>query len=113
MDTPLNLTNPTAVTVAPAPVTNQAITRKVTPVDAHNTQITRPAEKPFAAQVVSALLSDADFPQAPGEIAPAERTLRPYDVPMLPYAGAEMLPASDENTEDAMAPGRQNVTDTA
>ena len=45
---------------------------------------TLPPEQPFVAQIVNARLSGEAFPEQPGEIAPPERTLRPYDVPMLP-----------------------------
>jgi hypothetical protein len=45
---------------------------------------TLPANKPFVAQVVTARLSGSTFPENPGEIAPPDRTLRPYDTPMLP-----------------------------
>lgn len=101
MDTSLNLSNPTTVAATPAPVTEQAITRKVTPVDARNTATTRPAEKPFVAQVVSARLSGTDFPQNPSEIAPADRTLRPYDVPMLPSGDGIEAQADQVNNGDA------------
>ena len=111
MDTTLNLSSPTAMAATPVPVTDQAITRKVTPVDARNTQTTRPAEKPFVAQVVSARLSGTDFPQNPGEIAPADRTLRPYDVPMLPSREADELSAADTNAETAILPDPLNTAD--
>ncbi len=89
MDTALNLPAPATLAASPGPVLERAITTKVTPVDASNNSTTRPAEKPFVAQVVSARLSGAEYPENPGEIAPPDRTLRPYDVPMLPYEGAE------------------------
>jgi hypothetical protein len=47
---------------------------------------TLPAERTFIAQVVNARLSGTEFPDNPGEIAPADRTLRPYNTPMLPHA---------------------------
>ena len=111
MDTTLNLSSPTAMAATPVPVTDQAITRKVTPVDARNTQTTRPAEKPFVAQVVSARLSGANFPQNPGEIAPADRTLRPYDVPMLPSREADEFSAADLKAENEMPQAPPNTTD--
>ena len=89
MDTSLNLPAPALQAASPAPVTNTAITKKVTPVDASHQSATRPTEKPFVAQVVSARLSGTEFPEKNGEIAPPDRTLRPYDVPMLPYDGTK------------------------
>lgn len=98
MDTSLNISTPTTVAAAPTPVTDQAITRKVTPIDASNGATTRPAEKPFVAQVVSARLSGTEFPDNPSEIAPPERTLQPYDVPMLPSDG-DSTPSSNTPPE--------------
>ncbi|MEO0929756.1 MAG: hypothetical protein AAFY14_03770 [Pseudomonadota bacterium] len=58
---------------------------------------TLPANKPFVAQVVSARLSGAEFPAQPGEIAPSDRTLRPYGTPMLPSEDrADPRPATQE-----------------
>lgn len=54
---------------------------KVKPVTASPTL---PADKVFIAQVVAARLSGTVYPETPGEISPAERTLKPYSVPMLP-----------------------------
>jgi hypothetical protein len=71
---------------AQAPVLERSITTKVSKVAASDQMTTLPADKPFVAQVVSARLSGTDFPQNPSEIVPPDRTLRPYDVPMLPYS---------------------------
>ena len=57
---------------------------------------TLPADRFFVAQVVTARLSGTEYPENPAEIAPPERTLKPYDVPMLPYV-------KDEPTGPAMA----------
>lgn len=74
---------------------------------------TRPAKTAFVAQVVTAQLSGTALPYSPGTIAPPERTLRPYDTPMLP---ADKLPepavglagppdnAKAANPEDAANP---------
>lgn len=53
---------------------------------------TLPADRIFVAQVVTARLAGTAFPENPGEIAPPERRLKPYDVPMLPF---------DKDTADA------------
>jgi hypothetical protein len=107
MDTSLSLTATQAVPSAPTPVLDRSATTKVAPIDAQDSATTRPTEKPFVAQVVTARLSGADFPQNPSEIAPQDRTLRPYDVPMLPYAAE---PADAEAIADT-APG--DTPDTA
>ena len=86
MDTSLNLPTHQAVQSTPTPVFDRSVTTKVAPIDAKDVATTRPTEKPFVAQVVNARLSGADFPQNPSEIAPQDRTLRPYDVPMLPFS---------------------------
>lgn len=101
MDTALNLPTPTTVAAAPAPVTDRAVTTKVAPIDAADTATTRPSEKPFVARIVSARLSGTEFPENPGEIAPPERTLRPYDVPMLPYEDAEIQTVTDGGADVA------------
>ena len=62
---------------------------------------TLPADTPFVAQVVNARLSGTDFPDQPSEIAPADRTLRPYDTPMLPYendTGSAPVTEADQST---------------
>ena len=53
---------------------------------------TLPSDKAFVAQVVSARMSGAPFPDNPSLIAPADRTLLPYSTPMLP---------SDDTAENA------------
>lgn len=98
MDTSLNLPPPAAVAATTAPALPRAVTTKVQAVEQADNSATLPANKPFVAQVVTARLSGSAYPQNPSEIAPPERTLRPYDIPMLPYdnddTGAEM-PADD------------------
>ena len=102
MDTALNLPNTATVAASPTPVVERAVTTKVTPIDAADKATTRPDEKPFVAQVVSARLSGAEFPENPSEITPEDRTLRPYDVPMLPSRddaeAAPDAPASADET---------------
>ncbi len=85
MDTTLNLPLTASTVSAPASVLDRSIIKKVTPIDAGDKAITRPAEKPFVAQVVKARLSGTVFPENPTEIMPADRTLRPYGMPMLPH----------------------------
>jgi hypothetical protein len=79
---------------APAPVLDRSVLTKVAPINARDNATTRPSEKPFVAQIVSARLSGTEFPENPGEIAPHDRTLRPYNVPMLPFAANDDGPAS-------------------
>lgn len=87
MDTSLNLPAPAAVANATTPSLPRAITTKVQAIEVTDNAATLPANKPFVAQVVTARLSGSEFPENPAEIAPADRTLRPYDLPMLPYDG--------------------------
>ncbi len=85
MDTSLNL-NAAAPVLAPAtPTSERANTTRVAKIEGSDAGATLPSDKPFVAQVVSARLDGAAFPDNPAEIAPPERTLRPYDVPMLPF----------------------------
>ncbi len=85
MDTTLALAPKPAV-AAPsyAPEQQPPSDKKVPIVKGLDASATLPAEKPFVAQVVTARLSGTAFPENPGEIVPEERTLRPYDTPMLP-----------------------------
>ena len=85
MDISLNLAPSTSASAMAAPLLERAITTKVPAIEAADKAATLPANKPFVAQVVTARLSGAEFPENPTEIAPPDRTLRPYDVPMLPY----------------------------
>lgn len=68
-----------------------------------------PPEHPFVAQVINARLSGEEFPESPGEIAPPERTLRPYDVPMLPADKSDDIIAATQ--ADQADPGPLNETD--
>lgn len=98
MDTSLNL-HPPAAALQTGPVLPRAVTTQVQAIEMTDDPATLPSNKPFVAQVVSARLSGSDFPENPSEIAPPERTLRPYDVPMLPFAPEDdmtaMPPLSD------------------
>ena len=88
MDTSLSLSTPTAAATAnAAPAVPRAITTKVQAVESGDKSATLPANTPFVAQVVTARLSGTEYPENPTEIVPPDRTLRPYDVPMLPYDG--------------------------
>lgn len=58
--------------------------KKVPAVKALDGGATLPSDKAFVAQVVTARLSGTAFPENPENIAPPERTLRPYSTPMLP-----------------------------
>jgi hypothetical protein len=104
MDTSLNLPA-TAAPVQTAPVLPRAITTKVQAIEAGDSAATLPSERPFVAQVVTAQLSGSEIPDNPSEIVPAERTLRPYDVPMLPSAEHSDLvaePGPEINMTDAV-----------
>lgn len=109
MDTSLNLPTTAAAAQNPAPVLQRAVTTKVQAVERTDDSATLPANKPFVAQVVTARLSGADFPENPIEIAPPERTLRPYDVPMLPSDNGKADPdvpalAADGQSKDPALP---------
>ncbi len=85
MDTTLALTQKPAIAVPNvAPEQQPPSDKKVPVVKGLDAPATLPAKKPFVAQIVTARLSGTAFPENPGEIAPEERTLRPYDTPMLP-----------------------------
>ncbi|WP_341366486.1 hypothetical protein [Yoonia sp. BS5-3] len=107
---------PKSVAAAPY-VPNKEPTRdtKVPIVEKMEGAATIPTNKPFVAQVVSARLSGTEFPEQPGEIAPDERTLRPYSTPMLPSDGnaeAEMAAAPDaENDAKTQDPAQPVNTD--
>ena len=105
MDTTLNLPQPAAVATSAAAVLPRAVTTKVQAIEGAENSATLPANKPFVAQVVTARLSGSEFPENPAEIAPPERTLRPYDVPMLPFDSGDD-PAGMANAEDAKTPAR-------
>ncbi|WP_342071692.1 hypothetical protein [Yoonia algicola] len=113
MDTSLSLPAPAATLTATAPVLPRAVTTKVQAVETADNSATLPAEKPFVAQVVTARLSGSEFPENPAEIAPPERTLRPYDVPMLPYdAGATTATPPAPQADVGTQVQRKNVDPT-
>ncbi len=102
METTLNIP-PASGPVQAAPSLPRAITTKVQAVEQSDATATMPSNKPFVAQIVSAQLSGSDQPEKPAEIAPPDRTLRPYDVPMLPYGGevdqvVNQMPGTDATT---------------
>jgi hypothetical protein len=72
-----------------APVLERAVTTKVVKLESTDRQATLPSDRPYIAQAVAARLEGGDYPDPPSEIAPPERTLRPYDVPMLPFETPE------------------------
>lgn len=75
---------------------------KVPVVKGFDGAATLPANKPFVAQVVNARLSGTAFPEQPSAIAPSDRTLRPYDIPMLP--------SEDRATEQSEEKKSQSVS---
>lgn len=104
MDTSLNLPATPAAVTAAAPALPRAVTTKVQALEGTDGSATLPADKPFVAQVVAARLSGSEFPETPSEIVPPERTLRPYDVPMLPYdSDAEQLKPTSSDAASAPA----------
>jgi len=109
MDTSLNIpvSSSTAATPA-APIVERAMTSRVQAITTSDDPATLPADKPFVAQVVAAQLSGTDFPENPSEIAPPERTLRPYDVPMLPADTDDETEATPQVADDL---GSANAAD--
>jgi hypothetical protein len=107
MDTSLTIPPSTAVAATATPVTERAITTKVAKIEAGDQSSTLPADKPFVAHVVNARLSGTDFPENPTEIAPPDRTLRPYDVPMLPYSAEAATHSESANA----GPDQSEVTE--
>ncbi|MDX8354474.1 hypothetical protein [Cognatiyoonia sp. IB215182] len=108
-------------TVAAVPyVAEREIPRdtKVPVVKGFEGAATLPANKPFVAQVVNARLSGTDFPEQPAEIAPSERTLRPYGTPMLPSEERPQPVAAEEPADVAAervaaAEAREKADETA
>lgn len=101
MDTSFKLA-PLGHSVSPAaPLRERAVTTRVQPLEQTDHSATLPDNKPFVAQVVTARLSGTEFPDASAEIVPAERTLRPYDVPMLPSDAAHEDAAPDYSAPQA------------
>lgn len=87
MDTSLTFA-PKAVAATPYVAKQEPVRdTKVPVVQKSDDAATLPANKPFVAQVVNARLSGTEFPEQPSEITPTDRTLRPYDTPMLPSNG--------------------------
>jgi len=84
MDTAVNLNTTATGTIIQAPVPDRAVTTKVARLESSDGSATLPSDRPFVAQAVAARLENSDYPDPPSDIAPPERTLRPYDVPMLP-----------------------------
>ena len=70
--------------------------KKVPAVKTIDGGATLPSDKAFMAQIVTARLSGTTFPENPDNIAPSERTLRPYSTPMLP---SEKLPQEQDVPE--------------
>ncbi|MFQ1701580.1 hypothetical protein ACJ5NV_13405 [Loktanella agnita] len=101
MDTTLTL-SPKAIAVPVyIPEVQRPDDHKVPVVKALDTIATLPADKAFIAQVVNARLAGASYPENPAEIAPPERTLRPYNVPMLPADKEEDIFETEEVKETA------------
>lgn len=99
METTLTIA-PKAIAVIPYMATQaQHVDTQVPRVKAVEGAPTLPADKFFVAQVVTARLSGTAFPENPSEIAPPERTLKPYNMPMLP-AEKEEPPVEATTTDD-------------
>ncbi len=94
MDTSLNIAPPPHMTPQSAPLRERAMTTRVQPLERADPAATLPDNNPFIARIVTARLSGSDYPDSPAEIAPPDRTLRPYDVPMLPF---------DDDSENALS----------
>ncbi|WP_439155412.1 hypothetical protein [Yoonia sp.] len=100
METTLNIATKPVAAHSHAARQIPQIEKEVTTVDPVPAVATLPADRIFVAQVVTARLSGAAFPENPGEIAPPERRLKPYDVPMLPF---------DKDTGDAAITDEQVI----
>lgn len=85
MDISLKVTPPINASTQTNAVQPQPVATKVHAIEPSDHQITALAAKPFVAQVVIAQLSGSVYPANPAEILPPDRTLRPYNMPMLPY----------------------------
>ncbi|WP_342076162.1 hypothetical protein [Yoonia sp. SS1-5] len=102
MDPTLALPPKAAIAAPLTPAPQRYVDTTVPAVKALDGAATLPAERPFVAQVVNARLSGGNFPETASEIAPPDRTLRPYNVPMLPFEREEPVPeASDTETDPA------------
>jgi hypothetical protein len=110
MDTALNLPLPAAAVSPDVSPIERAITTKVQALEKTDRPATLPPDRPFVAQAVSARLSVDDIPDDPAEIMPAERTLRPYDVPMLPFDAAEGADGDTPQPETTTAGGSATKT---
>lgn len=116
MDTSFSFpTAPVISAQSSVPVVPRAQITRVQAIPQSDSGATVPTNKPFIAQVVNARLSGAEFPEIPSEITPPERTLRPYDVPMLPFdaqeaAGQMALADASANrtTTDHVQPASQD-----
>ncbi len=104
MDTALNLQSATPTIIAAAPAVERSVTTKVTKLEMSDGAATLPSDKPFLAQAVAARIEDSDYPDPPAEIAPPERTLRPYDVPMRPFDKGETGGSGDGVTATPSQP---------
>jgi hypothetical protein len=110
MDTALNLPLPAAAVSSDVSPIERAITTKVQALEKTDRPATLPPDRPFVAQAVSARLSVDDIPDDPTEIMPAERTLRPYDVPMLPFDATEDTNGDTPPPETGAAGGNTTKT---
>ncbi len=109
MDTSLTLT-PKAVAAIPViPEAQRPSDTKVPVIKSLDGAATLPSDKAFVAQVVTARLSGTAFPENPAEIAPPDRTLRPYDIPMLP-SNEEEPPATEAEAEGDVEATEPEVT---
>lgn len=97
MEVSLNI-SPTVSLTQAAPPLPRAVTTKVQAIEPGEEPATLPSNKPFVGQVVSAQLSEAEPVEMRTETTTTERTLRPYDVPMLP-SEAQADQATTENQE--------------
>lgn len=99
-----------AITYVPEQV--QRVDTQVPKVKAVDSAATLPADKIFVAQVVNARLSGTAFPENPSEIAPPERVLKPYNMPMLP-AEKEEPPAETAKAEEPVTIKAKEVEEPA
>ncbi len=108
MDTSLTLAPKAVAAIPVVPEAQRPSDKKVPTVNSFDGAAILPSDKAFVAQVVAARLSGTAFPDNPAAIAPPDRTLRPYDIPMLP-SETEEPPAAEPADDVDMTESRSTA----